>query len=109
MQVRPAASHGPADHHVWRRYVEPRLHLRGGYRRRDRAHPDSSRDDGLRRAKGFDDPEYEIINLGGSETTQLKDLIAGIAEAMDIEPEIEQRPERSEEVVLDCSPRSPAT
>ena len=26
--------------------------------------------------------EYEIINLGGSETTQLKDLIAGIGEAI---------------------------
>jgi nucleoside-diphosphate-sugar epimerase len=46
----------------------------------------------LRRANGLDDAEYEIINLGGSETTQLKDLIAGIAEAMDIEPEIEQLP-----------------
>jgi nucleoside-diphosphate-sugar epimerase len=46
----------------------------------------------LRRAKGLDEPEYEIINLGGSETTQLRDLIAGIAEAMDIEPEIEQLP-----------------
>ncbi len=46
----------------------------------------------LHRAKGLDEPEYEIINLGGSETTQLKDLISGIAEAMDIEPEIEQLP-----------------
>jgi nucleoside-diphosphate-sugar epimerase len=46
----------------------------------------------LRRAKGLDEPEYEIINLGGSETTQLKDLISGIAEAMDITPEIEQLP-----------------
>ncbi|WP_258096166.1 NAD-dependent epimerase/dehydratase family protein [Salinibacter sp. 10B] len=46
----------------------------------------------LRRAKSLDEPEYEIINLGGSKTTQLKDLISGIAEAMDIEPEIEQLP-----------------
>ncbi|MCS3643330.1 NAD-dependent epimerase/dehydratase family protein [Salinibacter ruber] len=46
----------------------------------------------LRRAKSLDAPEYEIINLGGSETTQLKDLISGIAEAMDIAPEIEQLP-----------------
>jgi hypothetical protein len=46
----------------------------------------------LRRAKWLDEPEYEIINLGGSETTQLKDLISGIAEAMDITPEIEQLP-----------------
>ncbi len=46
----------------------------------------------LRRANGLDAPEYEIINLGGSETTQLKDLISGIGEAMDITPEIEQLP-----------------
>ena len=46
----------------------------------------------LRRAKGLDDPEYEIINLGGSETTQLKDLISGIADAMEITPEIKQLP-----------------
>ena len=46
----------------------------------------------LRRAKNLDDPEYEIINLGGSETTKLKDLISGISEAMDITPEIEQLP-----------------
>ncbi len=46
----------------------------------------------LRRAKGLDEPEYEIINLGGSETTQLKDLISGIADAMDVTPEIEQLP-----------------
>ncbi len=46
----------------------------------------------VHRAKEGGDPEYEIINLGGSETTQLKDLISGIAEAMDITPEIEQLP-----------------
>jgi nucleoside-diphosphate-sugar epimerase len=46
----------------------------------------------LRRAKGLDSPEYEIINLGGSETTQLRDLIAGIGNAMDITPEIKQLP-----------------
>ncbi len=46
----------------------------------------------LRRAKGLDEPEYEIINLGGSETTQLKDLISGIANAMGITPEIKQLP-----------------
>ena len=63
----------------------------------------------LNRAKGLEKPEYEIINLGGSETTQLKDLISGIAEAMGITPEIEQRPDRREEVLLECCPRSPAT
>jgi nucleoside-diphosphate-sugar epimerase len=46
----------------------------------------------LERATSLDDPEYEIINLGGSDTTQLKDLIAGIGEAMGIEPEVKQLP-----------------
>jgi nucleoside-diphosphate-sugar epimerase len=46
----------------------------------------------LDRARQCESPEYEIINLGGSETTQLKDLIAGIGEAMDIEPDIKQLP-----------------
>ena len=39
-----------------------------------------------------DTPEYEIINLGGSETTQLRDLIAAIGEAVGIEPEIQRLP-----------------
>ena len=52
----------------------------------------------LRRAASLDDPEYEIINLGGSETTQLKDLISGIAEAMEITPEIQQLPEQPGDV-----------
>ena len=52
----------------------------------------------LHRAKSLDDPEYEIINLGGSETTQLKDLISGIADAMGITPEIKQLPEQPGDV-----------
>jgi nucleoside-diphosphate-sugar epimerase len=52
----------------------------------------------LRRAKGLDEPEYEIINLGGSETTQLKNLISGIVEAMEITPEIKQLPEQPGDV-----------
>ena len=46
----------------------------------------------LERTQTLDAPEYEIINLGGSETTQLKDLIHGIADALEIEPEIKQLP-----------------
>jgi nucleoside-diphosphate-sugar epimerase len=46
----------------------------------------------LDRARRCENPEYEIINLGGSETTKLKELITGIGEAMDIEPEIKQLP-----------------
>jgi nucleoside-diphosphate-sugar epimerase len=52
----------------------------------------------LRRAKSLDEPEYEIINLGGSKTTQLKALISGIAEAMEITPEIERLPEQPGDV-----------
>ncbi|MCS4150740.1 NAD-dependent epimerase/dehydratase family protein [Salinibacter ruber] len=52
----------------------------------------------LHRAKGLEAPEYEIINLGGSETTQLRDLISGIADAMGITPEIKQLPEQPGDV-----------
>ncbi len=52
----------------------------------------------LRRATSRDAPEYEIINLGGSETTKLKELITGIAEAMDISPEIKRLPEQPGDV-----------
>jgi len=45
----------------------------------------------LQRAHAVDTPGYEINNLGGSETTQLRDLIAGIG-AVGIEPEIKRLP-----------------
>ena len=57
----------------------------------------------LRRATSRDDPEYEIINLGGSETTQLKDLISGIASAMGIPPEVKQLPEQPGDVERTCA------
>jgi len=46
----------------------------------------------LHRAHALEAPEYEIINLGGSDTTKLRDLIAGIGDALGITPEIEQLP-----------------
>ena len=46
----------------------------------------------MQRAHAIDTPEYEIINLGGSETTQLRDLIAAIGEAVGIEPDIQRLP-----------------
>ncbi|MFB6231473.1 MAG: GDP-mannose 4,6-dehydratase [Salinibacter sp.] len=46
----------------------------------------------LHRAHALDQEEYEIINLGGSETTELLDLIHGIGDALGIEPMIEQQP-----------------
>jgi nucleoside-diphosphate-sugar epimerase len=52
----------------------------------------------LRRAEGLDGCEYAIINLGGSETTQLKDLISGIADVMGMTPEIKRLPEQPGDV-----------
>ncbi len=52
----------------------------------------------LHRAKSLDDSEYEIINLGGSETTRLEDLISGIADAMEMTPEIKRLPEQPGDV-----------
>ena len=46
----------------------------------------------LDRAERVESKEYEIMNLGGSETTSLKDLIHGIATSLDIEPTIKQLP-----------------
>jgi UDP-glucuronate 4-epimerase len=46
----------------------------------------------LDRARRVESKEYEIMNLGGSETTSLKDLIYGIATSLDIEPTIKQLP-----------------
>ena len=44
----------------------------------------------VQRVHSLPGTEYEIINLGGSETTQLRDLIAGIGASVGIEPEIKQ-------------------
>jgi UDP-glucuronate 4-epimerase len=46
----------------------------------------------LHRAHAQANPEYEIINLGGSETTELLDLIHGLGDALGIDPKIEQQP-----------------
>jgi UDP-glucuronate 4-epimerase len=46
----------------------------------------------LYRAHALDTSEYEIINLGESETIQLRDLIDEIGTALEIEPEIKQLP-----------------
>jgi len=46
----------------------------------------------LHRAHSQANPEYEIVNLGGSETTELLDLIHGLGDALGIDPMIEQRP-----------------
>ena len=46
----------------------------------------------LHRAHAVETPEYEIINLGGSKMMKLRDLIAGIGDALGVEPEIKQLP-----------------
>ncbi len=46
----------------------------------------------LQRAHALEQPEYEIINLGGSETTELLNLIHGIGKALGIKPTIERQP-----------------
>ncbi|WP_118840560.1 NAD-dependent epimerase/dehydratase family protein [Salinibacter ruber] len=46
----------------------------------------------LHRADAQTEPEYEIINLGGSETTELLGLIHGLGDALGIDPAIEQEP-----------------
>jgi nucleoside-diphosphate-sugar epimerase len=62
----------------------------------------------LRRATSLEPPEYEIINLGGSETTQLRDLISGIAGAMEIEPDIKRLPEQPGDLERTCADISKA-
>lgn len=52
----------------------------------------------VQRAHATEEPEYEIINLGRSETTMLKDLITAIGKAVDIEPTIEQLPRQPGDV-----------
>jgi UDP-glucuronate 4-epimerase len=52
----------------------------------------------LHRALSLKCPEYEIINLGGSEPTELRDLIDGIGRALDIEPEIKRLPRQPGDV-----------
>jgi len=45
-------------------------------------------------------PEFEIINLGGAETTQLIDLIHWLAEALAVEPRIEYLPDQPGDVPI---------
>jgi nucleoside-diphosphate-sugar epimerase len=52
----------------------------------------------LHRSDGLGTSEYEVINLGGAETTQLTDLISGIADAMGIVPVIEYLPDQPGDV-----------
>ena len=64
-------------------------------------------------------PEFEILNLGGADTTALGDLVAWLAEELAVEPRIDYLPEQPGDVpityadvskarrVLGYSPRVP--
>ncbi len=45
-------------------------------------------------------PGFEILNLGGSETTRLDDLVAWLAEELAVEPRIEYLPEQPGDVPI---------
>ena len=45
-------------------------------------------------------PGFEILNLGGAETTALKDLIHGLAAELDVEPAIEYLPAQPGDVPI---------
>jgi UDP-glucuronate 4-epimerase len=45
-------------------------------------------------------PGFEILNLGGAETTALRDLVAMIAAELGVEPRIEQLPEQPGDVPI---------
>ena len=46
------------------------------------------------------DYDFEIFNLGNSETIKLKELIDLIGEKMDLEPDIDQQPEQPGDVPI---------
>lgn len=45
-------------------------------------------------------PDFEILNLGGAETTALKDLVLWIGEALAVEPRIEYLPDQPGDVPI---------
>jgi UDP-glucuronate 4-epimerase len=45
-------------------------------------------------------PEFEILNLGGAETTALSDLVKWLAEELGVEPTIEQHPDQPGDVPI---------
>ncbi len=45
-------------------------------------------------------PGFEIINLGGAETTRLSDLVSWLAEELEVEPRIEYLPDQPGDVPI---------
>ncbi len=45
-------------------------------------------------------PGFEILNLGGAETTALKDLVSWLAEELGVEPRIERQPDQPGDVPI---------
>ncbi|MBA2433868.1 MAG: GDP-mannose 4,6-dehydratase [Chthoniobacterales bacterium] len=63
---------------------------------------------GVMASLGYDGPLFDIFNLGESETVQLKDLIAGIEEALGKKAQINRLPEQPGDVPLTCADISKA-
>lgn len=53
---------------------------------------------GVRKAMDLDGPQYDVFNLGNSDTIMLKDLIAGIEEVLGKQAIINQMPEQTGDV-----------
>ena len=56
----------------------------------------------------YDDPMFDVFNLGESETTQLKDLIAAIEKALGKKAKINRLPEQPGDMPLTCADISKA-
>jgi UDP-glucuronate 4-epimerase len=56
----------------------------------------------------YDDPMFDVFNLGESETIQLKDLIAAIEKALGKKAKINRLPEQPGDMPLTCADISKA-
>ena len=63
---------------------------------------------GLTAALRYDGPLFDIFNLGESDTIELRELIAGIEEALGRKAEIRQLPEQPGDVPITCADISKA-
>ncbi len=63
---------------------------------------------GVMASLGYEGPLFDVFNLGESETVQLKDLIAGIEQALGKKATINRLPEQPGDVPLTCADISKA-
>lgn len=78
-----------------------------GFTRRDYTYIDDIIH-GIVAAVGYDGPRFDIFNLGESETTELRDLIAAIEDALGRKAKINQLPEQPGDVPITCADISKA-